>query len=167
MEEYEVEAINGEIRVAGLSTDLKHRYYLGRIWDKTTRAIVFVGLNPSTATHEVDDPTIRRCRNFAKQWGYGGFIMLNLFSFRATSPKDMKAQHGSANGPLNDRTLKEYQGWDIVFCWGTHGAFMNRGKEVADMFPNAKCLGKTAEGHPKHPLYLKSDTKLIDYHVNA
>jgi hypothetical protein len=49
--------------------------------------ICFIGLNPSTADAEVNDPTIRRCIGFAHDWGFGGLLMLNLFAFRATDPK--------------------------------------------------------------------------------
>jgi len=70
----------------------KYRYSLFRIWDEDKSLVLFIGLNPSTADEKEDDPTIRRCINFAKQWGwgYGGLIMGNLFSFRATQPSDLK-----------------------------------------------------------------------------
>lgn len=47
-------------------------------------------LNPSTADENVDDPTIRRCINFAKDWGYGGMYVGNLFAFRTAYPKELK-----------------------------------------------------------------------------
>ena len=54
--------------------------------------ILFIGLNPSTADETKNDPTIRRCINFAKDWGYGGVMIANLFAFRSTSPEIMKQQ---------------------------------------------------------------------------
>jgi hypothetical protein len=65
---------------------------------------MFVGLNPSTADEGGDDPTIRRCVGFARDWGYSGLCMTNLFAFRATQPKDMLAQADPV-GPNNDETL--------------------------------------------------------------
>ncbi len=51
--------------------------------------ITFVGLNPSTADHQQDDRTIRRCINLLKSWGGGGIYMANLFAYRATDPQEM------------------------------------------------------------------------------
>ena len=68
---------------ATFSSCKKYRYSLFRIWDEDKPLVLFIGLNPSTADEKEDDPTIRRCINFAKQWGYGGLIMGNLFAFRA------------------------------------------------------------------------------------
>lgn len=73
-----------------LSDDRKYRYSLSRVWDESKNKVMFIGLNPSTADETEDDPTIRRCINFAKSWGYVGLEMTNLFAFRATAPKDMK-----------------------------------------------------------------------------
>ena len=51
--------------------------------------MAFIGLNPSTADETADDPTIRKCIKYAKAWGFGGLLMLNVYSFRATNPDDM------------------------------------------------------------------------------
>ncbi len=48
--------------------------------------VVWVMLNPSTADHVHDDPTIRRCMGFARAWGYGGIAVVNLYAWRATDP---------------------------------------------------------------------------------
>ena len=69
----------------------KYRYLLWRKWGKSphSKYVMFVGLNPSTADESIDDPTIRRCICFAKDWGYDGLFMANLFAYRATYPVDM------------------------------------------------------------------------------
>jgi len=38
---------------------------------------MIIGLNPSTADENENDPTITRCINFAKSWGYGGVCVTN------------------------------------------------------------------------------------------
>ena len=72
------------IKDAILSEDRKYCYILSRTWDETKPTVLFIGLNPSTADEKTDDPTIRKCINYAKCWGYGKILMANLFAFRNT-----------------------------------------------------------------------------------
>ncbi len=62
----------------------KYRYSLTRSWNSAKGYVLFIGLNPSTADETIDDPTLRRCMNYAKDWGYGGLIMVNLFAYMST-----------------------------------------------------------------------------------
>lgn len=122
----------------------------------------FIGLNPSTADETMDDPTVRRCINFAKDWGFGGMVMMNLFAYRATDPNLMKSQT-QPTGPLNDqalRTVVELCGRTIC-CWGTHGIHRNREFQVKSLLADRRLhhLGLTKGGHPKHPLYLGKTTE--------
>ena len=139
------------------------RYALWRTWDASYGHCMFIGLNPSTADETEDDPTIRRCINFAKSWGFGGIHMLNLFAFRATLPSDMKAA-ADPIGPENNEFLTMYakQSEKIVCAWGVNGKFKSRDGYVTAMLSDFDlfCLGSTNTGQPKHPLYLKSDTPL-------
>ena len=71
--------IGGSISGALFSDDSrKYRYALWRIWDSSLDTLLFIGLNPSTAAHVQDDPTIRRLVGFAKAWGFGGLYAGNL-----------------------------------------------------------------------------------------
>ncbi len=141
-----------------------YRYTLWRRWDSLfgddTDLVAFVGLNPSTADAFKNDPTIRRCISFAKDWGFGGMVMLNLFAFRATDPKVMKG-HPSPVGPLNNVVIKEVtDSVSMTVCaWGVHGKFMNRANEVLRLIKKPHHLGLTADGLPLHPLYLKKGLK--------
>lgn len=141
----------------------KWRYSLWRVWDIGPMC-AFIGLNPSTADETENDPTVTRCINFAKSWGYCGMYMLNAFAFRATDPKVMKAASDPV-GPDNDRALVYFSGLSkiVVAAWGIHGAFRNRNERVVDLIPDLQCFGMTAAMHPRHPLYLKSDLKPIPY----
>jgi len=118
----------------------------------------FIGLNPSTADEDKDDPTVRRCIRYANSWGYGGLYMLNAFAWRATDPEEMKA----ANNPVgvsNDSTIQKYAARSeiVVAAWGNHGSFLNRSNEIKKLVPGLKCLGITQSGEPRHPLYLRAD----------
>lgn len=142
----------------------KWRYSLFRIWDDSIRPVAFIGLNPSTADEENDDPTVRRCINYARAWGAGGLVMLNAFAYRATDPRDMKAARDPV-GPDNDKALafNAKAASLVVAAWGVHGAFMDRGEAVRRLVPGLHCLGVTKEGFPKHPLYLRKDLKAFPY----
>jgi len=119
---------------------------------------MIIGLNPSTADAIKDDPTITRCINFAKSWGYGGVYMLNLFAFRATKPKDMFIVKEPI-GEQNNSYLKKYAKiCDKVICaWGNHGKYKKRSSDVKSNLNNLYYLALNKTGEPAHPLYLKSD----------
>ena len=143
----------------------KYRYALWRTWQEGDGHVTFIGLNPSMADETKDDPTIRRCIGFAKSWGFGGINMLNLFAFAATDPNVLKKVDDPV-GDQNDSFLMRYcdaAGLNVA-CWGTRGAFMERGKKVIELLgaESLSCFGLTSGGHPKHPLYLKKETVCIN-----
>ncbi|MCL4841447.1 MAG: DUF1643 domain-containing protein [Bryobacteraceae bacterium] len=130
---------------------------LWRRWDQSLPVVNFVGLNPSTADEHRDDPTMRRCRQFAVSWGYGGFLMTNIFAFRATRPRDLKAAREPV-GLQNDQWILRAadDAKLIVFVWGTHGSFRGRDGDVISLLgPRGQCIALTKGGKPAHPLYLK------------
>jgi hypothetical protein len=149
---------------AQFSYDREYRYALWRTWDEAESHVTFIGLNPSTADESEDDPTIRRCIGFAKEWGFGGINMVNLFAVRATSPNDM-IRHPCPIGYENNDYLRMYleEGGLNVACWGNHGEHLFRGEEVIAILgkPNLSIFGLTGKSQPKHPLYLPKNTKLI------
>jgi len=149
---------------ARFSEDRKYRYALWRSWDEEKGHCMFIGLNPSTADETLDDPTVRRCIGFAKRWDYGGIYMLNIFALRSTDPKVLK-DHLDPIGPNNMESLKMYHSaaWKTVACWGNHGKLNGMDGIVKDALRNMWCFGLTGEYQPKHPLYLKGDSKLTLY----
>ena len=136
-----------------------YRYTLTRVWDDTGRRALFIMLNPSTATEVQNDPTVERCERRARTLGFGAFRVLNIFAYRATDPRDMRAAADPV-GPGNDAAILAGLEWaDQVICaWGTHGAHRARGPAVAAMLQGADValfhLGLSKDGHPKHPLYI-------------
>lgn len=138
----------------------RYRYSLGRHWSPKLGAVLFVGLNPSTADATADDPTIRRCIGFARNWGYGGLLMGNLFALRATDPHVMLA-HREPVGTGNDDWLARlaHEASAVVACWGAHGGHRGRAQEVIDrgLLGDYFVLGRTAKGEPRHPLYMRAD----------
>lgn len=116
-------------------------------------------LNPSTADESSDDPTLRRCIGFARQWGLGGLHVVNLYAFRATQPADLWTAADPV-GPENNRYLEDAAASDevLVAAWGVH-AKQARVAEVLSIpgFDRLTCLRTTKGGAPSHPLYLPKE----------
>ncbi|MCK5296950.1 MAG: DUF1643 domain-containing protein [Alphaproteobacteria bacterium] len=152
------------IKNAELSKCREYRYALWRTWDERKPYALIVGLNPSKANETEDDPTINRCINYAKEWGYGGLCMANLFAYRATDPKDLKLASNPI-GDENDVWLKKLSDGAgvVVAAWGNDGSFNGRSEEIRNMLPNLHYLKLNESGEPAHPLYLSGDLKPVTW----
>lgn len=170
------------------SDDGHHRYALWRRWSAGP-LLPFVGLNPSTATHEADDPTIRREVDFAKRAGASGLLKLNLSPLRATDPRKLYALLGNN---VDDRRLafpderlravhdlladqEEFGERRIVAAFGgfagaNRTALAYLAEEARSFY---RCyvardfefvaLGMTQRGWPRHPLYVRADARLDEW----
>lgn len=147
------------IKGADFSGCGKYRYVLWRVWDESLPKAQCVGLNPSTANAETDDPTIRNLVRILTNAGYGGLYMTNLFALISPYPEDLRR----CSDPVKENDLWLMRVRDLcndsILCWGNFPMAEYRAKVVKKMFPNALCFGRNANGSPKHPLYLKSNTK--------
>lgn len=170
---------------ATLSACGRYRYALGRAWDaepteawEPQRAVFsIVMLNPSTADHTVDDPTIRKCIHFAKQEGCGQLIVRNLFAYRATNPRELLTVAAPV-GQLNIEVL----GMSLMFAlrvaaWGQLGTKRLRRLAQRSLLisklSGTHVLALTERGYdrsshltdrftrqPRHPLYLANATRV-------
>jgi hypothetical protein len=151
------------------SPDRRYRYTLTRTITLGNKSLLWIMLNPSTADESIDDPTIRRCIGFTREFGYAGFTVVNLYAYRATKPADLwKAV--KPIGEKNDQVIMRYaRKADRVICaWGMH-APASRVDQVCALLRHVRfrgeayCLGFTANGNPRHPLMLRADTKMMGY----
>ncbi|NUT75044.1 DUF1643 domain-containing protein [Pseudomonas sp. C1C7] len=152
--------------LAILSEDRVYRYFLSRQWGISGKKIAFIGLNPSTADAENDDPTIRRCIAFAKAFGGTSLSMVNLFAHRATNPSELLIAKDPV-GPDNDYWLeKTILSSDLVIAaWGNHGSLLDRNKLIENKYSNyLYALAITKQGMPGHPLYLRSEVTPVRYY---
>jgi len=147
---------------AGFSRCRRYRYWLRRSWDNDLPQCAFIGLNPSTADAQTDDPTLRRCVDFAKQWGCGSLLLVNLFALRATDPRALTTVPDPI-GPRANIWLRraKHESKLLVAAWGNGGMLQNRGHTVAMLLGALQCLGVTAQHMPRHPLYCPKNTPLI------
>lgn len=153
---------------AVLSEDRIYRYSLTRDVAPLTGvgSCAFIGLNPSTADETQDDPTIRRCMRFARDWGYAQLLMLNLYAFRATDPTVLwRARRDGVDivGPRNlDTIIIDAGGADLVVCaWGAIQAprAAEHVERVLALLADPHCIGLTQGGSPRHPLYVLAATR--------
>jgi hypothetical protein len=162
----------------------EYRYVLGRMWDDyffdteewwnhdSPRPLwVFGMLNPSKARHDVDDPSMRKCVGFAKRGGASGMLIVNMMAYSETHPKLLvEAWRAGKNvvGPHNFAVLQ----WALsrpsliglnIAAWGIiPPKLRNLTQTSVNQFKcsRPKCLGRNADGSPRHPLMLSYETPL-------
>jgi len=151
-----------------LSACRKYRYQLQREWDSKGKTCAFIGLNPSTADEINDDPTIRRCVQFAKTWGYGRLVMVNLFAYRCTDPAFLADLDNPVGKENDEHLISACRDADlIVAAWGNYGALLGRDTAVKHLLfelgLKLKCFQLTKQGRPGHPLFQPKTATLTDF----
>ena len=153
-----------------------YRYELTRNWRprESNRTCIFIMLNPSTADGTKDDATILKCVQFAKKFGCGQLIVVNLFAYRETSPKKMMALNNvDVVGPDNKDYIEDtlrcglYEGNSplIIAAWGNDGKHIGQDETMLGWLDDkfVECLGTNKNGTPKHPLYIPYEQTLIPF----
>lgn len=144
-----------------------YRYTLTRQWADGP-CVAFLMFNPSTATVTEDDPTIRKCIGFAKRWGYGRLVILNLYAIRGTDPRT-PSRAVDPIGPMNDHWILETckEARQVVCAWGCAQhmpTIVERMMRVLTLLQaydvRVSCLGYRKDSHPRHPLMLSYETKM-------
>ena len=146
---------------AKFSSDRRYRYWLLSTMLPGAGTMAVIGLNPSTADENQDDPTVRKCKSWAQRLGFGRLLMLNMYAWRATDPQEMWAAHRRGadivGGPANFLlSLQEYcvrfEARRIIAAWGKDK--LQRSRLLAAGTWELDCLKKNGDGSPSHPLYL-------------
>ena len=147
-------------RSADISNDKKDRFSLSRIWDSKKPKALYIMLNPSYADDESDDPTIRRLIFFSKKFKFGGFYVTNLFTQITPYPKELNMDNNSKKKNLKIISELIKKSDLIVYAWGN---LVSEPMQLRKLIESPLCFGINKNGTPKHPLYLRSDTKLQDF----
>jgi hypothetical protein len=175
-----VDPITGDVAV--FSNDHVYRYVLTREFGPGP-AVVWIGLNPSTADESKDDPTIRRIIGYSRREGFGRLIMLNLYGLRSTDPHGLMAVGDPCGPALVTHALRYCANVDdVVVAWGAwwkqreHALIesplrklMVNTATIAEALGRGearwriRCLGTTASGEPRHPLYVHRETPMVDW----
>jgi len=157
--------------------DNSARYTLG---PKSDNALFCFGINPSTASPEKLDNTVKSVERIATRHGFATFMMLNIYPQRATNPNDM---HETMNGYLHrqnlahiDKYFKESKHRKILASWGTLITKRPYLKQcLLDIYTVSKkyhctwySIGKRSlKGHPHHPLYLSNSAILHEFDIDS
>lgn len=150
---------------AVLSPDEKYRYYLWREWDESRPTVAWIMANPSTADGFSSDATIDRVYGYSDRWGYGSFVVANLFAYRTDDPTDLDEVDDPV-GPRNDEVLQNLtpRADLVVGAWGTPGDRYGRPQEVLQMLDSdIHALTELSCGNPGHPLFKDSDLDPTPY----
>lgn len=153
----------------------EYRYILGT---RGENPLICIGINPSTAAPDALDPTLQSVERIALSNGYDSFLMFNVYAQRATRPDDMER---TCNRLLHEENRKAFRyllslskqpavwaAWGNIimkrdYLMDCMRDFLEDGKAVGAKWYTAGPLLKS--GHPHHPLYLKRDTKLLDFDI--
>lgn len=159
---------------AVISPDDMYRYELVRIWDASLPLLSVVMVNPSTADHTKNDPTIVKVMEFARRLGYGGVIVVNLFAFRATDVNELKLAADPV-GPLNRVYIEcaMLRTRTTLVAWGSSAKLPKELRlkyltvlEIAWLMKRPLyCLTTCQDGHPKHPVMIGYDTPFVEWNV--
>lgn len=167
---------------AEFSDDRRFRFLLWRTWNYNPghpialRFVHFCMLNPSIADEQDLDPTLRRCKGFAQEWGMDGMLITNVRPLVATDPKQLLARP-DARGPYKDEYVNDAyienaaeRAEFTVVAWGANAGKLFYHDRVPRFYylllapyGPVKCLGVTKGGHPSHPLYIAANTPLRDW----
>jgi hypothetical protein len=143
----------------------QYRWWLERVWDPAAPRLLFMGLNPSRADGQRDDPTLRRLLGFAQRWGYGSLEVLNLFARISPSPAALRRVAdpvGADTDAWIRRRLAAQPEATLWLGWGNQGAWRDRHRAVGALLLDRPpwALGLTASGQPRHPLYVAGTVAL-------
>lgn len=152
----------------------RYRWWLSRRWRRDAPALLFIGLNPSSADRRHDDATLRRLIGFADGWGYGGVEVVNLFAWISADPAALR-QAAEPVGRRTDlwtrqrirRLLQRNATLPLWLGWGNGGSLQGRDQQMLRMLSRLPvrlfCLGLTAAGQPRHPLYARAGSPLLPF----
>ena len=159
------------------NTYSEYRYILGT---RGKKPLICIGINPSTAAPDALDPTLQSVQRIALSNGYDSFLMFNVYAQRATRPDDMEQQ---CNQQLHEENRKAFRYLlslsDKPAVWAAWGNIIMKRSYLMDCMKDFLADGEAAgakwytagpllkSGHPHHPLYLKRDTALLDFDIEA
>ena len=159
--------------------DNSARFTLGEYDTFLSKTLICFGINPSTATPENLDNTIRKIKAISKNNGYTNWIMLNVYPQRTTNPNNLHSIQDKTLIDINlthiKKVLFNFKNADILFAYGNLISIRKYLNELLNEILSqiklcnfqgkSLCFKLTKQGYPVHPLYQSNNSKLIDYQI--
>ena len=155
----------------------EYRYILGT---RGKHPLICIGINPSTAAPEALDPTLKSVERIAHANGYDSFLMFNVYAQRATRPDDMEKAMNPLLHMENRKAFRYLLSLSPApAVWAAWGNIIEKRDYLTDCMRDFVADGKAVgakwftagpllkSGHPHHPLYLRKDTKLLNFDIEA
>ena len=167
-------AVKFTVAVYNKSAPRIFRYVWARCWDPSCEPLVWMMVNPSTATEQSPDKTVTACLEFTKQAteDAGGLIIVNLFAYRAREWREIRRVSDPVGGDNDEwigRILESERISGVVVAWGNPGGeFPERRDKIKDLLrkvnvPLLQLGDSTKKGEPRHPSRLSYDTPIHPY----
>jgi len=147
------------------SSDNKYRYALGT---KGNNTLYCFGINPSTATPEDYDQTLKKVMDTAYKKGFDSFVMLNIYPLRSTNPEDLPETIAENEHDKNVKIIMDLikDGSTIWVAWGnlidSRPWLRNCRDEILQKIQKSrkniswvKMGDLTVRQNPRHPLYTR------------
>ena len=155
----------------------EYRYILGT---RGKNPLICIGINPSTASPDDLDNTLKSVERIALGNGFDSFIMFNVYAQRATDPDAMETV---CNMALHRENLEAFRYVlsisESPAVWAAWGTIIEKRDYLPECLrdmllagqeygANWYCAGKVSKkGHPHHPLYLRKDEKLKPFEIQT
>jgi hypothetical protein len=146
-----------------------HRLMLWREWGREGAAYaLWIGQNPSVADTKFDDPTVRREIERTQRLGLTAYRKVNVSAYRCTDPKGLRDAPIRCEQNLPVILDAAQNAVRVIVAFGTlKDPMRDLAEEIVTELRAAGvtlwCLGTTADGSPRHPLYLSKDTPLMEW----
>jgi hypothetical protein len=160
------------IRTADISPCGRYRWTLGRSWDAALPVLLAVMYGPAMADGNTDDQTVALLCHIAAHNGFGGLQVVNGIPLRTPDPalqasmvnEWAKTKEWSDRDRLQDNlavlSREVASAGAVLLAWGALASrcadwFDLVHETIAEAIPfgvPVYCLGKTAAGHPLHPM---------------
>ena len=145
----------------------RYRHWLSRKWgEEDAPYALWIGMNPSTAEADIDDPTICREVGHTRRMGLTSYYKCNVMDYRATAPRSLLMPGVEPRSPHNlaHIVMLACAAERVILAYGVlHRRLRHYTDEMISSLGSMPlwCMGMTADGSPRHPLYLRGDTELL------
>ena len=159
----------------------EYRYILGV---KGKNPLICIGINPSTASPDDLDNTLKSVARIAEGNGYDSWMMFNVYAQRATRPDDMDS---AVNERMHSENMEAFryilsqvkEAGYAPAVWAAWGTIIEKRKYLPDCVMDMVRIGNeygahwvcagscSKKGHPHHPLYLRKDEKCKPFGIEG